>query len=98
MSLAEQIIEHGPYPDGEINQLTLNGDEANALREELLELRRLRAQAEALKHIDVSGLGRDDRDVEAHCNRCGVWYATLDAYSALDELVQRAGEHAEVCR
>lgn len=97
MSLAEQIIEHGPYPDGEINQLTLNGDEANALREELIDLRRLQAQAEALKRFEVQGWGDRDGGHLQLSHECGndTW---IDEPHTLAELVQRAGEHTEGCR
>lgn len=94
MSITERLINDGPF--GGIG--VLKASDLNTIRAELIELHRLRAATEALKQVDVTGLGRDDRDVELRCNRCGIWYATLDAYSALAELVQRAGEHAEVCR
>jgi hypothetical protein len=96
VSLAEQIIEHGPYPDGEINRLLLNGDEANELRDELLELRRLRAAAEARERFDIDLFGAD-AEGWLHCDRCSEQIQLGDT-TGLAELDQRAEAHAEVCR
>jgi hypothetical protein len=44
VTLADQIIEHGPYYAAQLNPITApTADELNALRDELIELRKLRA-------------------------------------------------------
>lgn len=101
-SLTDRIIDAGPYAHGDVLPPELVQDvfkthELNALRDELIELRRLRTAAETLERFEVHGAGYDDTDVALGCPRCGA-DARLDAYATLADLVRRADEHAEVCR
>ena len=102
MNLAERIIDGGPYVAGDVlpdwmRQPTAVG--FNALREELLELRRLRAAGEARKRFEVQASGDylGEADIELMCTRC-AWIAELDTTFTLAELNRRADGHTEVCR
>jgi len=101
MSLADQIIEHGHVEPGDdrpgwFGRLTAAG--INELRDELI-------AARALKELLTSGrftvdaVYSGDLYVTLECNRPDCpWVAEPDTPADLAELVQRAGEHAEVCR
>jgi hypothetical protein len=98
-SLADQIIEHGPWQPGEVQRgfrhLPLTDEtQLNALRDELIEGRRLRKAA-------VEALDRVVRDLRANY-RTGdksIEYINgfEDAAETLAELVRRADEHTEEC-
>lgn len=107
MSLADQIIEHGPYEayalvPNEVMRWIESG-QLNELRDELI-------AARALKEMLASG--RFELSVSAYCDGDGAYVnlhhgnCDIAEYEAegggptldLAELVQRAGEHAEVCR
>lgn len=60
MSLADQIIEHGPFVAGEVQPDWMRWPKAvdyNALRDELIELRRLRAAPEGPAVVQGSNSG-----------------------------------------
>ena len=86
MNLADQIIEHGPYVVDEIAYVTGSTAEFNALRDELIELRKLRAAAARADYDQCGCLG----------GILGEW--SVMSQAELDELVQRADEHTEDCR
>lgn len=100
MSLADQIIDHEPWQPDELAEFHCTGAEANALRDELLELRQLRQAAEARRRFSVDTLigGEDEPDsVALYCTNCR-WDVYPDAPVPLAELVRRAAEHGEECR
>ena len=97
MSLADQIIEHQPWGCGLLGSIQATGDELNELRAELLELRRLRATAEARRSIEIDPYCDGDPWMSLECNRCGAGFDDLQAVT-LAELVRRADEHTEGCR
>lgn len=96
MSIADELIELGPFRPGQATVLT--AAELNALREELLEGRRLKA---ARDRFTVFGWTYEGPDLSIAC-ACG-WESAFDkpdagsAYAALAELVRRADEHGEAC-
>lgn len=105
MTLADQIIEYGPIAQDYLIGPGFAGPlrwlcaaDVNALRDELLELRRLRAAAEARERFYVEGGGQ-------HSEGLGIWL-THDCgrilhepfRSDLAELCQRADEHGKECR
>jgi len=47
--------------------------------------------------VGVFALSGGPADISLHCDRCGKWAVHIDRPLTLAELVQRAGEHAEVC-
>lgn len=104
MSLADQIIEHGPVVPGEVYGAAIlasmcDSEMFNELRDELIAARKLREVLTALLDTD----GCEDFD---HHGQCQTHFAgTVDGQCAqarakelLAELVQRATEHTEVCR
>lgn len=106
MSLADQIIEHGPWKPGTIG-LELLADTSgaliipeavNELRDELIAARALK---ELLGRFQVEALGAHGYDarIYTHCGTCG-WEHEGDWEQpfGLAELVQRAREHGEVCK
>jgi hypothetical protein len=91
-SLADQIIEHGPLTDGELALLPLfqgGARDFNALRDELIEGRRLKAAAKAL-FDHVPGGESDFWDDTDFAN----WH-TLETVVA--GLVRRADDHTKGC-
>lgn len=106
MSLADQIIDGGPYAEGDTIRAwmlppNLTAAALNALRDELLELRRLRA---LLEQFEVGGnLDDQDCDISLTCHKCS-WHIWIEVSPfddgptvTLAELVRRAGEHTEDC-
>lgn len=48
--------------------------------------------------FDIQGtMGADTSDIQVFCNRCS-WAAILSTPRTLADLIDRADEHAEVCR
>jgi hypothetical protein len=48
--------------------------------------------------FDIQGaMGADTSDIQVLCSRCS-WSATLSTPITLGDLIDRADEHAEVCR
>jgi hypothetical protein len=94
VTLADQIIEHGPYPEGEINQLTLNGDEVNALRDELLKLRQ-RRQADRAEHASKWRCNRTERCFRED-GHDGA-HAFPGTPPAAPDPLWRADQHGEEC-
>lgn len=88
MTLADQIIDSGPY----MLDVGFTAEQANQLRDELLELRRLRTAAadlgECARRLDPAELHTTLR--AEGCGWCGG--------NHLAELVRRADEHREDCR
>jgi len=98
VSLAEQIINHQPWQADALCGFSSTGEEMNELREALVELRRLRAAAEELKRFQVDVVhSPPELYATLECGSC-TYIAELEAPADLDELVQRAGEHTEVCQ
>lgn len=98
MSLADQIIEHGPY-DGTVHPrygaqtYSFTGTDLNELRDELVAARALKELlADGRWQIEAYG-----NELALTCGRCG-WTAWPTEPADLAELVRRAGEHTEVCR
>lgn len=101
MSLADQIIEHGPYMGGTDAQIQILGvnitaNDINELRDELITAR---AHKELLGQFDLEvDRWTDPIEVDlTHGNRCD-WIIWFTGEFTLAELVQRATQHAEVCR
>jgi hypothetical protein len=90
-SLADQIIEHGPYQPGDRSPFASGVDfyELRALRRELIRGRRLRAAAEAF-FGHVPGTESDFWDDTDFAN-----FEALETVVA--GLVRRADEHTEGC-
>lgn len=88
MTLADQIIEHGPWTRSDSipgHLRIMMSDGLNELRDELLELRRLRQAAHAF--IDrVPGTESDFWD-ETDCAN----------FETLADLVRRADQHTQDC-
>lgn len=100
MSLADQIIDGGPYRGGDslpIEVQVANDDELNALRDELLELRRLRAAAEARERIEIDPYYDGEPWMSLECKQCDQGFDDLQTVT-LTDLVRRADEHGETCR
>lgn len=103
MSLADLIIEHGPYLAGDLlpewKRLTAAADH-NALRDELIELRRLRAAAETrLNGPMVARLRTCAADTSPNWDgRITIYPPEARELVNLIDLVRRADEHAEECR
>ena len=98
MDLEDQIIDAGPYVAGQTLPFhpIIAAAELNALRDQLIELRQLKAAAEARERFDVYINFWDDRATLDH-RTCGA-ELQLDDGDTLAELNRRAGEHTEVCR
>lgn len=102
MTLADQIIEHGPWTRSDPipgHLRIMMSDGLNELRDELLELRRLRAAAQARERYSVDTLigGEDEPDsVALYCPNCR-WDVYPDAPVPLAELVRRADQHTQDC-
>lgn len=99
MSLADQIIEHGPVESHDevprwFEALTAKG--INALRDELLEGRRLRAAAEARERYEVDPYYDGEPWISLECKRCDQSFDDLQTAS-LAELLRRADQHGEEC-
>lgn len=92
-SIADQMIEHGPYQP---HQAVAWWDTAalNELRDELTAARALR---DLLGQVEVSALYTLGPILQIR-HTCPHWAAHVDRPLSLAELVQRASEHAEVCR
>jgi len=98
MSLADQIIEHGPYPPDEFRILNVTTAELNELRDELIAARALK-ELLAARRFTVDAVYSGDLYVTLECNQPDCpWIAEPDTPADLAELVQRATEHAEVCK
>lgn len=107
MSLADQIIEHGPVVPGEVYGAAIvasmcDSEMFNELRDELIAARALKQQlAPGRFEVDALGDYLGDAKLWVSCRRC-PWDAEIpDSASGptdLAELVQRATEHAEACR
>ena len=103
MSLADQIIEHGPYTPGEVQRgfkhLPLTDETAlNELRDELIAARALK-ELLASGRFEVWAAADSDPWMALGCNNGCGWVVDLGSSPiGLAELVQRAGEHAEGCR
>lgn len=96
MTLADQIIEHGPY---EPRHALVSWDTAalNELRDELIAARALTELLASGRYAVEPVVVRTGRaTLWLTCNRCR-WFDGIDATAALGELVRRAAEHAEVC-
>lgn len=98
MTLADQIIEHGPYRGGDqlpIEVQTADSAEINAFRAELIELMKLRAAAEARSRLIVDLDFWNDTALLV-CMTCRA-RMPLGPDEPLAELVRRADEHTEEC-
>jgi hypothetical protein len=99
VSLADQIINHGPYVAYQVvpNAVMrwIESDQLNALRDELLELRQLRTLLVELTDTDPC-------EHFDHHGQCQTHFTgTIDgrcAQAVAQELVRRATQHAEGCR
>lgn len=94
-TLADELIEHGPFEPGHVvlsgfASRLLNVADLNALRDELLELRKLRSAAEAARTFidNVPGSESDFWDPIDFDN-----FEALEA--AIAQMPPRAGEHTE---
>lgn len=99
MTLADQIIEHGPWTRNDVipgHLRIMMSTDLNALRDELIELRRLRAAAEARERYEVSLNLWMDQGPSLDCRTCGAEWPLSDD-DTLTDLVQRADEHTEGC-
>ncbi len=99
--LADQIINHQPWQPDALGGISATGAELNELRDELLELRQLRAAAETRERYEVGAYGAHGYDacLSLSCPPCewesdGEWGQAL----TLAELNRRAAEHGEECR
>jgi hypothetical protein len=103
VTLADQITNHEPWNPDALAGMQATGAELNALRDELLELRRLRAAAEVRERFEVGAIpalgspGLADLSLRHRC-RVGVWAVHIERPLTLAELNRRADGHAEVCR
>ena len=101
MTLADQIIEHGPCAQdyligpGFAGPLRwLRAAELNELRDDLIGARKTR---ESWDRWTITGYGsRDSNDIHLR-HQCG-WEEWIDKSLTLAELNQRADEHTEECR
>jgi hypothetical protein len=66
VSLADQIINHEPWGD-QLASISATGTELNELRDELLELRRLRAAAEVRERFEVGAIPEPYRPPHPTC-------------------------------
>lgn len=101
MSLADQIIEHGPYYGGDLHPFPHGVDqtEINALRDELITARAMR-KVLAGPYMTYASAARDGDSAMlgvSHDECPSTWYAEVEDFAELGELVRRAAEHAEVC-
>lgn len=106
MTLADQIIEHGPYvwderqqePRPDISGQLNDADGLNELRDELIAARALTELLASGRYAVEPVVVRTGRaTLWLTCNRCR-WFDGIDTSTGLAELVRRAAEHAEVCR
>jgi hypothetical protein len=101
MTLADLIIEHGPFTPGDVvlasfaNQLLHVGG-LNALRDELIAARKARENRDRLTVLAVPG-DDDDDQLLISCSRC-PWIVVLEGTATLAELNRRADEHTEEWR
>jgi hypothetical protein len=101
VSLADLIIEHGPYRDGDSLPIAVqvaDAEEANALRDELIELRRLQAAGATWERFAVESGSH-------HPSGVGLWLicphgrlTEIEGSPTLAELNRRAEEHTKGCR
>lgn len=98
MSLADQIIKHEPWDAAGFAYVHSTGAELNALRDELLELQRLRTAAEARERVTVEAdcNVNDMPLLRTVCDRCGI-ESEHDGQLRLAELLRRADQHGEEC-
>lgn len=97
MSLADQIIEHGPYHDADslpIQVQTADNADINQLRDELIAARALKELLGQF-HLEIDFW---NDDALLRCRTCGANGFVSGDESPLAELVRWATEHAEVCR
>lgn len=98
--LGDTIIEVGPFAPGEemggLGMALHRSADLNELRDELIELRRLKAAAEAHGHFMVFVNFWNDTATLDHVP-CGTELQLGDG-DTLADLNQRADEHTEVCR
>ena len=100
MSLADQIIEHGPVESHDQVPRwfeALTAANINALRYELLELRQRRAADETRERIRVEGVFACGPELSVQC-ACRRWTVHSERPHTLAELVRRADQHGEECR
>lgn len=98
MKLSDLIIEHGPWNDSGRIMGTADMADLNELREELMAARAAAAIPAGFS-VEAIGLADGDQQIWINHKRCPEsWHAELDELVTLAALVQRAGEHAEVCR
>lgn len=107
MSLADQIIDGGPFVPGDVipawaADLT-RSEPMNALRDELIELRQLRAAAEEMRALLTELVDPDPCwfDHNGGCQAHG--YLSLAPgekcpNERTKELLRRADQHTEECR
>lgn len=101
MSLADQIINQGPYRDGDslpIEVQVADSAEVNELRDELMAARALKELLASGRFLVYAAASGDAQIGLTHDGCPGRWWVDLGDFTALAELVQRAAEHAEVCR
>jgi hypothetical protein len=101
VTLADQIIEHGQFLPGDVMHVNLgealmSAPAMNALRDELIELRRLRAADAARERYGVSLNLWMDQGPSLDCRTCGAEWPLSDDDS-LPDLVRRADQHTEGC-
>lgn len=105
MTLAEQIIDSGPYIPGDASPFDrwppLRSSDFNQLRDELLELRQLKAAAGQRERFKVDALRGDEDEPDTvalfHDRPACLWEAYPDAHVTLAELVRRADQHTQDC-
>jgi hypothetical protein len=103
MTLADQIIEHGPYAQdyligpGFAGPLRwLRAAELNELRDELIAARTARERQQRFQ-VEAGAIGEDGQ-LWLTCDRCGHLVVVSDEPLTLAELNQHADEHTEECR
>lgn len=104
MSLADQIIEQGPvvagdtmpFPTAPNGHPIITAAEINELRDELIAARAL-IELLGRFHIEPTMVRTGAVHIRLACRHCR-WEHWTDEPGDLAELVQRATEHAEVCR
>lgn len=99
MSLADQIIEHEPWNPDALCGISGTGEEFNALRDELIELRRRRTADQARERYEIRVLtyrsgGKLVFGID-HLACPAKWWDEAEDTTTLAELVRRADEHTE---
>lgn len=113
-TLGDLIVDGGLRPSGVTfgidldNGIITDSAHINALRDELIRLRRIEVDAgeiarsglkalEDQRRFQVDALGvHCEATVVLACDRCG-WTAEIDGPISSADLIDRAAEHAEVC-